>query len=46
MHGAGNDFIIIDNMDGSIPEEEYSGLAKKLCAVHTSLGADGLMLLV
>ena len=44
MHGAGNDFVIINNMDGEIPEESYSKLALKLCARQTSIGADGLMI--
>ena len=43
MHGAGNDFIILDNRDGQFPPEELSALAVKLCAVHTGVGADGLM---
>lgn len=43
MNGAGNDFIILDNMDLSISPERLSELAKKLCACHTSIGADGLM---
>ncbi len=43
MHGAGNDFVIIDNRGGEIPEGELSGLAIRLCAAHTGVGADGLM---
>ena len=43
MHGAGNDFIILDNRDGQFPAEKLSSLAVKLCAVHTGVGADGLM---
>ena len=43
MHGAGNDFIIIDNRDGRFPADGLSSLAVKLCAVHTGVGADGLM---
>ena len=45
MHGAGNDFIIIDNMSGAIPDASLPAIAKKLCAAHTSVGADGLMVL-
>lgn len=43
MHGAGNDFIIIDIMRENIPPASLPALARKLCAAHTSLGADGLM---
>ena len=43
MHGAGNDFIILDNRDGLIPSDKLSSLAVKLCAVHTGVGADGMM---
>ncbi len=43
MHGAGNDFVIIDNRSGEIGEERLSALAVKLCAYHTGVGADGLM---
>lgn len=45
MHGAGNDFVIIDNRDGIIPTEELPALAVKLCAYHTGVGADGLMVI-
>jgi diaminopimelate epimerase len=40
-HGAGNDFILLDNRDGSIthlPVQDW-------CNRHTGIGADGLMLL-
>lgn len=43
MHGAGNDFIIINNIDGAIPEPALPGLAARLCAQHVSVGADGMM---
>lgn len=43
MHGAGNDFVIINNIEERIPEEQLPELARRLCAFHTSVGADGLM---
>ena len=46
MHGAGNDFIIINNIEENIPEAELPGLAKKLCSRYLSIGADGLMAVV
>jgi diaminopimelate epimerase len=44
-HGAGNDFIIINNLNEEIGEEEKSTLAKKLCRRRFSIGADGLVLI-
>lgn len=43
MQGAGNDFIVIDNRELRIPPRMLSALARKACARHVSLGADGLM---
>lgn len=43
MHGAGNDFIIINNIEEKIPVSELSGLAEKLCHRRMSIGADGFM---
>lgn len=45
MQGAGNDFILIENLDGSIDPAEYPRLAARLCARRLSIGADGLMVL-
>ena len=46
MHGAGNDFVILQNLDGEIPAEGLPGLARRLCAFHTGVGADGMMVVV
>ena len=43
MHGAGNDFIIINNIEEKLPRGALPALAKRLCAAHTGAGADGLM---
>ena len=43
MNGAGNDFIIINNMDSSISADRWPYIAKTLCHRHMSIGADGLM---
>nr|WP_130807681.1 diaminopimelate epimerase [Senegalia massiliensis] len=45
MHGAGNDFIIINNIIEKIPEEKFSHIAKTLCSRRLSIGADGIMFL-
>lgn len=43
MQGAGNDFIIINNMDGQIDRAAYSDIAARLCPRHMAVGADGMM---
>ncbi len=43
MNGAGNDFVVINNMDGTIPPAQYGAIAKHLCERHMSIGADGMM---
>jgi diaminopimelate epimerase len=44
MHGAGNDFILIDNRTGTFDAADFQKI-KKLCAYHTGIGADGLILI-
>lgn len=41
---TGNDFIVVDNRDGAIPEKEKPALAKRLCDRKRAIGADGLLL--
>ena len=43
MNGAGNDFIIINNMEEKITGEKFPYIAKTLCERHLSIGADGFM---
>ncbi len=43
-HGCGNDFILIDQMDGrTTADSERSKIAKRLCDRHFSVGADGVI---
>ncbi len=42
--GAGNDFVIVDNMTGSL-HADYSRLAVALCSRHFGIGADGLLVI-
>ena len=46
MNGAGNDFIIVENLRGELDEKQLSFLAKTLCDRRMSIGADGLMAVV
>ena len=43
FHGLGNDYIIINDIKWRIPENKKSALALKLCEIHFSIGADGLI---
>ena len=43
MNGAGNDFIIINNIEEGLSPEVFPEIAAKLCERHLSIGADGLM---
>ena len=46
MNGAGNDFIIVENLCGELDEQKLSKLARTLCDRRMSIGADGLMAVV
>lgn len=43
MNGAGNDFIILNDMDRNMPDGLFPAMARKLCDRRFSVGADGLM---
>lgn len=43
MHGNGNDFIVIEDING-IYIDKYGDIAKKLCDRHFGIGADGLII--
>lgn len=43
MQGAGNDFIIINNIELNIPVENLSAIAKRVCKRRVSVGGDALM---
>lgn len=43
MSGAGNDFIVLDNMDSSLDTVITARLIKHLCVRGLSVGADGLL---
>lgn len=43
MQGAGNDFIVINNMELKMSVNKLPIIAKKLCERKVSIGADGFM---
>lgn len=43
MNGAGNDFLILNNLEERLPLEALPGIARTLCERRLSIGADGLM---
>ena len=48
MHGAGNDFLILDNMHKDFPQKSLTYLqekARQVCHRHFGIGADGLVIL-
>ena len=42
MNGAGNDFVLLDNRDGSLSLTDAQ--IARLCDRHSGVGADGLLL--
>ena len=43
MNGAGNDFIVLNNLVEKLLEAAFPALARRLCERHLSIGADGLI---
>ena len=43
MNGAGNDFLVLNNLIEHLPHESLSEIARTLCERHLSIGADGMM---
>ena len=46
MHGAGNSFVLTENLHGELQGEDLSVLALRLCDGKTGPGADGMIVLV
>jgi diaminopimelate epimerase len=44
MHGAANDFVVVDHREPFLPEPPY-GLIRRLCDRRRGVGADGVLLL-
>ncbi len=45
MHGLGNDFILIDNVNGSCGKADFISFAKKFCKRNFGIGADGVLVI-
>ena len=46
MHGAGNDFVVLDNLRSPLPDDfDFEAAAHSLCSPHFGVGADGLLVL-
>ena len=43
MNGAGNDFVVLNNLEEHLPADILPQVARTLCQRHLSIGADGLM---
>ncbi len=46
MAGSGNDFVVIDNRDGRVPEGEMSYFVSRVCRRRESVGADGVIFII
>ena len=45
MSGSGNDFIVIDNREGGVPEAQLHQMVVGACRRKMSVGADGMILI-
>jgi diaminopimelate epimerase len=45
MSGSGNDFILIDNRDGSLAVGDMAAFVKSVCRRKVSVGADGVIVI-
>ncbi len=46
MHGIGNDFVVIDNLDSGDGGRDWAGLARRVCDRRFGVGADGILLVL
>src|SRR2546422_9714660 len=46
MHGIGNDFVLVNCLDGPLPEDRLSGISKKINDRKFGVGGDGLILVL
>lgn len=43
VHGNGNDFVVIENLDRRFAADDLSRIARALCHRKTGIGADGIL---
>ncbi len=46
MNGSGNDFILMDNRNGRIRDEDMARLVERVCRRRESVGADGVIFII
>lgn len=46
LHGAGNDFVVVDGTKEPLSEEYLPAVARHTCDRHLGIGADGLILVL
>ena len=44
--GHGNDFVIVDNWNGEVPEKDLGKIAKLMCRPKYGVGADGAVFII
>ncbi len=44
--GHGNDFVIVDDWDGQVPEKDMGRLTKRMCRPKFGIGADGAVFII
>lgn len=44
--GHGNDFVIVDNWEGVVPEKDMNKIAKLMCRPKFGVGADGAVFII
>ena len=46
MHGAGNDFVVIDGEKESFTEEQYPAISRNACDRNFGIGGDGIIVVL
>jgi diaminopimelate epimerase len=46
MHGVGNDFVVVDCIETTIPEDQLATVSARVCERKYGVGADGLILVL
>lgn len=44
--GHGNDFVIVDNWDGQVPEKDMAKISRFMCRPKFGIGADGVVFII